>query len=154
MKLLAKVCCSAALIAIVAGCASDSAYIPKVPVGAQQALLDYEKLPGNKVFIMAVDPGGDFAYAFESGSATLKMAAKVAVEKIDVQREENGVVGRPYVYALNDKVVWGDMIRAAHKGSVEDERDAQVAEAAKLEAQGDVTEESMEEVAEEEASAM
>ena len=115
MKLLAKVFCSAALIAIVAGCASNTVYIPKVPVDAQQALLDYEMMPNNKVFIVAVDPGGDFAYAYESGSATLKEAAKIAVEKIDAQREANGVVGTPYIYALNNKVVWEDSIRAANK---------------------------------------
>ena len=67
MKLLAKIFCSAALVSIVAGCASnDRAYIPKVPPGVQAALIEYEDLPENKVFILAVDPGGDYAYAFES----------------------------------------------------------------------------------------
>ncbi len=118
MKLLAKVFCSAALVSIIAGCAStDSVYIPKVPPGVQQALLDYETQPENKVFILAVDPGGDYAFSYEYGKATLKEAAKIAVENVDAQRKANGVVSRPYVYALNNKVVWEDMIRSARKES-------------------------------------
>lgn len=115
MKLLAKVFCSAVMVSIIAGCASkDSVYIPTVPVGVQQALLDYEMQPDNKVFILAVDPGGDYAYGYDYGKATLKEAAKVAVEKVDAQRVANGVVGTPYIYALNGKVVWADSIRSAH----------------------------------------
>ncbi|MDZ8119161.1 hypothetical protein [Pontiella agarivorans] len=120
MKLLAKVFCSVALVSLFAGCASnDSVYIPKVPTGVKQALMDYEKLPDNKVFILAVDPGGDFAYAFEGGQATLKDAAKVAVEKVEAACEANNVLSRPYVYALNDKVVWADTIAAAGKAPAE-----------------------------------
>ncbi|QBG49133.1 hypothetical protein EGM51_17670 [Verrucomicrobia bacterium S94] len=120
MKLLAKVFCSVALVSLIAGCASnDSVYIPKVPGGVKQAWMEYEKLPENKVFILAVDPGGDYAYAFEGGQPTLKAAAKVAVEKMDVSRKANNVISRPYVYAMNDKVVWADTIRAAGNAPAE-----------------------------------
>lgn len=155
MKLLAKIFCSAALVSLIAGCASnDTAYIPKIPPEVQAKLLDYEKQPDNKVFILAIDPGGNFAYAYEYGQPTLKTAAKIAVDKVDASRAANGIVARPYVYALNDKVVWADMIRAAHKGPVEDERDAQREEFEEMKAEGEVDEASIEEVAEADVEAM
>lgn len=155
MKLLAKILSSVAVVSMIAGCASnDSAYIPRIPPEVQAKLLDYEKLPDNKVFILAVDPGGNFAFAYESGQPTLKTAARIAVEKVDASRAANGIVGRPYVYALNDKVVWADMIRAAHKGPVEDERRAQGEEFEEMKDEGEVDEASIEEVAEADVEAM
>ncbi len=123
MKLLAKGICFAALAAMMAGCASNSVYVPKVPAGVQQAILDYEAQPDNKVFILAVDPSGDYAYAYEYGKATLKEAAKIAVENIDAQRKANGVVARPYVYMLNDKVVWSEMIRGKSQAGIKTSAD-------------------------------
>ena len=125
MKMLAKIFCVVTLISVIAGCASDSIYIPKLPPEAQAKLLDYYELPDNKVFIIAIDPGGDYVFAYDYGKDTLKEAAKVAVEKCDAGRDASGVIARPYVYALNDKVVYEDMIRAVHKGPVEKEREAQ-----------------------------
>lgn len=150
MKVLAKVFCVVTMISVVAGCASkNEAYIPKVPPGVQAQLLDYFELPDNKVFILAVDPSGEYAYGFESGKATLKEAAKAAVETCDASRDALGVVGRPYIYALNNKVVYGDMIRAAHGESAKEEREAQAEEANEMMDEGDVEEASPAEVAEE-----
>jgi len=155
MKLLAKIFCSAALVSMIAGCASnDSVYIPRIPPEVQAKLLDYESRPDNKVFILAVDPSGNFAFAYEYGQPTLKTAARMAVAKIDASRDANGVVGRPYVYALNDKVVWEEMIRKAHAGPEEDERDAQREEYEEMKAEGQVKEASIEDVAEADVEAM
>jgi hypothetical protein len=119
MKVLAKVLCSATIVAVISGCASQSSsvYVPPIPPAAQAKLLDYYEQPGNKVFIIAVDPGGEFAYAFDYGKSTLKEAAKVATEKCDASREASGIFARPYIYALNNKVVYEEMIKAANKGS-------------------------------------
>lgn len=125
MKGFVKILSVAIVVAFLSGCASDSVYVPKIPPQAQAKLLDYFEQPDNKVFIIAIDPGGDFAYGYDYGKATLKEAAKVAVEKCDASRESSGVVARPYIYALNDKVVYEDMIRTAQKGKVEAEREAQ-----------------------------
>jgi|GEM_PF-1261000 len=125
MKGFVKILSAATVVAFLSGCASDSVYVPKIPPHAQAKLLDYFEQPDNKVFIIAIDPGGDYAFGYDYGKATLKEAAKVAVEKCDASREASGVIARPYIYALNDKVVYEDMIRAAQKGKVEDERKAQ-----------------------------
>ena len=126
MKVFARFLFASVLVAMLAGCASnDVAYVPKIPPHAQAKLLDYFEQPDNKVFIIAVDPSGNYAFGYDYGKPTLKEAAKVAVEKCDASREAAGIIARPYIYALNDKVVYEEMIRKAHGGSVEKEREAQ-----------------------------
>ena len=133
MKVFAKIFCVVTMISVVAGCASnsDQVYVPKIPPQVQAKLLDYFDQPDNKVFIVAIDPSGDFAFAYDYGKSTLKEAAKVAVEKCDASIKAQGIIARPYIYALNNKVVYEDMIRSAQKsGKVEDEDEAQVEEVA------------------------
>jgi len=125
MKVFTKFLFSSVLVAMLTGCASDVAYVPKIPPHAQAKLLDYFEQPDNKVFIIAVDPNGNYAFGYDYGKATLKEAAKVAVEKCDASRDSSGIIARPYIYALNDKVVYEEMIQKAHAGSVEKEREAQ-----------------------------
>ncbi len=125
MKVFVRFLFASVLVAVLAGCASDVAYIPKIPPHAQAKLLDYFEQPDNKVFIIAVDPSGNYAFGYDYGKETLKEAAKVAVEKCDASREASGIIARPYIYALNDKVVYEEMIKKAHAGSVDDEREAQ-----------------------------
>lgn len=136
MKLFAKIFVVSMVVALIAGCASDTVYVPRTPPQAQAKLLDYFEQPDNKVFVIAIDPGGDFAYGYDYGKPTLKAAAKVAVEKCDAQREAHGIVAKPYVYALNDKVVFEEMIRAAHKkkGGADGERKAQKEQVEKADA--------------------
>ncbi len=111
MKVLVRFLFVSAAMAVIAGCASDGVYVPKVPPQAQAKLLDYYKQPNNKVFVLAVDPGGSFAYGYDYGKKTLKEAAKVAAQKCAASCEANGVLAKPYIYALNDKVVYEEMIR-------------------------------------------
>ncbi len=125
MKVFVRFLFASVLMAVLAGCASDVAYVPKIPPHAQAKLLDYFEQPDNKVFIIAVDPSGNYAFGYDYGKPTLKEAAKVAVEKCDASRESSGIIARPYIYALNDKVVYEEMIKKAHQGSVDEEREAQ-----------------------------
>ena len=127
MKLLANILCSVTVIAVISGCASkNDVYIPKIPPAAQAKLLDYYEQPDNKVFIIAVDPGGDFAYAFDAGKSTLEEAAKVAKEKCAASREASGIVARPYIYALNDKVVYEKMIPADNSSAQVEKVDGKI----------------------------
>ena len=80
MKVLAKILCVSTVVALVAGCATDVVYVPKLPPHAQAKLLDYLEQPDNKVFVVAIDPGGDYAFGYDYGKPTLKEAAKIAVE--------------------------------------------------------------------------
>lgn len=126
MKVFTRVLCLSAVVALVAGCASDSVYIPKIPPHAQAKLLDYFEQEGNKVFIIAIETSGEYAFGYDYGKATLKEAAKVAVKKCDANREAHGITARPYIYALNNDVVYEEMIRKAFEsGDPSEERAAQ-----------------------------
>lgn len=125
MKVFTKFLFAAVLASILTGCASDAVYVPKIPPHAQAKLLDYFEQPDNKVFIIAVDPSGNYAFGYDYGKATLAEAAKVAVKKCDASRESSGIIARPYIYALNNKVVYEEMIKKAHAGDVDEEREAQ-----------------------------
>lgn len=122
---------------LLAGCASDVAYVPKIPSHAQAKLLDYYEQPDNKVFVIAIDPGGDYAFGYDYGKPTLKEAAEVAVEKCDASRESSGIIAKPYIYAINDKVVYEEMIREAHQAKKKSAETAQVDEVARQEATGE-----------------
>jgi len=115
MKVFMKVLFASVLVTMLAGCASDVAYVPKIPAQAQAKLLDYFAQPDNKVFIIAVDPSGDYAFGYDYGKATLKEATKVAVTKCDASRKSSGVLARPYIYAINNDVVYEEMIKKANK---------------------------------------
>lgn len=143
MKVWAKILCVATMSSVFVGCSSTHVYVPKIPPAAQAKLLDYAEQPDNKVFVIAIDPGGDFAFAYDYGKSTLKEAAKVAVEKCDASREAMGVVSKPYIYAINDKVVFEEMIIRAEKARLEakaemsEEQQAQVDEAARQDESGE-----------------
>ena len=113
MKTLIKSIMVGLVVVFIAGCASDVVYVPQLPMAATKKLLEYEKLPPNKVFVVAIDPSGHYAYGYDSGKATLKEAAKIATMKCDLQREKYGVAGKTYIYAVNDQVVYGEMIKAS-----------------------------------------
>lgn len=131
MKVLAKVFSVVAMASVVAGCASKSsdAYVPKIPQGAQTMLLDYFAQPDNKVFVIAVDPGGDFSAGYESGKYTLEEATEVAYERCEANREASGVIAGTYIYAINNEVVYTDAIAAWQQIAAD-----KAAEAAALEA--------------------
>jgi hypothetical protein len=137
MKVFTRVSFASVLVSMLAGCASNVAYVPKIPPQAQAKLLDYYAQPDSKVFVIAIDPGGDYAFGYDYGKPTLKEAAKVAVEKCDSNREIHGIVAKPYIYAINDKVVYEEMIRKAHEARKQTETQAQEQEVARQEATGE-----------------
>lgn len=137
MKTLVKIFSVIVVLALVAGCASNVVFVPKIPPHAQAKLLDYHEQPENKVFVIAVNPGGDYAFGYDYGKPTLKEAAKVAVEKCDANRESQGVVAKAYIYAINDKVVYEEMIRADAEAKNKSGEQAQVDEVERQEETGE-----------------
>jgi hypothetical protein len=98
-----------------AGCASDDIYVPRIPHAAKFEILEYKGKPDNKVFVIAVDPGGNFAYGTAHGKDTLTEAVKEAVEMVELNRESAGVFAKPYIYAVNNEIVHEEMIRRSHR---------------------------------------
>ncbi len=110
MKVLTRILSVVAILALVAGCASDGVYVPSLPTHAQALYMDYQSQPGNKVFVVAVDPNGDFAVGYEFGKATKKEAYQAALAECNANRAAYGVIGKAQVYAINDKVVYEESI--------------------------------------------
>ena len=144
MKVLAKILCVSTIVAVITGCATDVVFVPRLPTHAQAKLLDYLEQPDNKVFVVAIDPGGDFAFGYDYGKPTLKEAAKAAVEKCDANRESHGIVAKSYIYAINNKVVFEEMIkkdaeakRKAKSAKETSGQAAQIDEAARQDATGE-----------------
>lgn len=111
MKLWIKILFGCAVVTVATGCAIDGGYVPRIPREAQARLLEYKDLPENKVFVFAIDPNGAFAYGYDAGADTIKNAARAATARCNADREANDVLGPPVVYAVNNKVVFKDMIR-------------------------------------------
>lgn len=130
MKAVAKFFCVGVAVAFISGCASDVVYVPKIPQQAHAKLLDYYDQPDNKVFVIAIDPSGDYAFGYDYGKSTLKEAAQVAVEQCKANSEAMGVLSKPYIYAINNKVVYEEMIRKSENAKREASSEAQVDEAA------------------------
>lgn len=147
MKSFAKFLSIVFIGGLMAGCASDFAYVPQIPQHAQAKVLDYFEQPDQKVFVIAIDPSGDYAFGYEYGKKSLKEAATIAVEKCNANRESHRVVARPYIYAINNKVVYEEMIRKAHEEgghSLTAQEQAQVDEAGRQEATGEANEATVE----------
>lgn len=111
MKVLARVFVGLTVSVLIAGCASKSAYIPKIPPKAMAQIQEYKELEGNKVFVIAVDPSGKFASGYDYGKPTVKEALSVASEQCEASREAFGVLSKTYIYAINDSVVYADLIK-------------------------------------------
>ena len=116
MKVLTKLMCVGLFSVLVAGCASDGPYVPELPTHAQTLYLDYQSKPDNKVFVVAIDPSGDFAVGMESGKATTKEAYQSAMDKCNANRKAYGVLSEAHIYAINDKVVYENAIKKATAG--------------------------------------
>jgi hypothetical protein len=111
MKVLTKWLCAGVFVAFLAGCASDVVYVPELPTHAKTLYMEYQSQPGNKVFVVAVDPNGDFAVGYDSGKATTKEAYEAALAQCNENRKAYGVLNAPHVYAINDKVVYEQAIQ-------------------------------------------
>ena len=128
MKVFVKFLLVFVVVAVIAGCASDVVYIPKIPTHVQSALMDYNQQPGQKAFVLAVDAGGNYAFGSEYGKDTIEEALEIATKKCDIGRETHRIAGKAYIYALNDRVVYEEMIRSDNQGKSKDAEPAPEAE--------------------------
>lgn len=106
MKTLIKVSVLSVLMSMVFGCASTYDTFVPPPEEINQAFMEYQKLPGQKVFVVAIDPTGPYAFGFDAGRATLEEAGKNAAVTCDQHREKNQVLNTAKVFAINDEVVY------------------------------------------------
>lgn len=107
MKTFVKFVLLSALLATVYGCASGT-YETRLPPPEEMnpVFMRYKELPGQKVFVVAVDPTGQWAFGYDHGRATLAEAAESAAAKCDKAREKFNIFTKAKLYAINDEVVY------------------------------------------------
>jgi hypothetical protein len=112
MKLFIKFALLATLLSTVFGCATsggDKFEARLAPPDSFNAIfMRYKEKPGEKVIVVAVDPGGRWAYGYDHGKGSLEEAAKNAAFKCDRARKEHNVFTKAKIFAINDEVVYYD----------------------------------------------
>ncbi len=109
MKEFAKFSLIAVLLSVVYGCASDGiAPKPMPPEAMNPVFLHYKELPEEKVFVLAIDPTGEWAFGYEHSQKSLEEAAKKAAIKCDREREKFKVFAKPTIFAINNDVIYYD----------------------------------------------
>ena len=110
MKSLIKFAALAILLSTLFGCATGGdQYETRLdpPAGAFNTMfMRYSQLPGEKVLVVAVDPGGRWAYGYDHSQDSLEDAAKHAAIKCDAARKEHKVFSKAHIYAINEDVIY------------------------------------------------
>jgi len=109
MKAFIKLAVLSALLSVVYGCASSGdkfeTRIPP-PDAINSVFMRYKELPGEKVFVVAVDPNGRWTFGYDVNRATLEEAARNAAVKCDEARKKYRVFSKAKLFAVNNEVVY------------------------------------------------
>jgi len=109
MKVFIKLAVLSALLSVVYGCASSGDKFETrtpPPDALNPVFMRYKELPGEKVFVVAVDPTGQWAFGYDSNRETLEEAAVNAAVKCDEARKKHRVFTKAQLFAVNDEVVY------------------------------------------------
>ena len=111
MKLFAKFALLAVLLSTVFGCVNPGEPFQvrlTPPDSFNPVFLRYKEKPGEKVIVVAVDPGGRWAFGYDHSRDNLQEAAKNAAMKCDKARDKHKVFTKARIFAINDTVVYYD----------------------------------------------
>lgn len=111
MKLFIKLSVLTALLVSLFGCAStDGQFETRLapPDDFNPIFLQYKNLPGEKVMVIAVDPGGHWAFGYDHGQTDLQLAAENAALQCDEARKKHEVYTKATIFAVNNDVVYYD----------------------------------------------
>jgi len=110
MKLFAKTLFALVALITLYGCSTmtDEQYETRLrpPDAFNPIFLRYKELEGNKVIVVAVDPGEHWAFGYDHGRDSLAEAAENAAVKCDKARKKHKVYTKAKIFALNDEVVY------------------------------------------------
>ena len=114
MKLLIK--CSllvALLISVFGGASTDGTYETRLapPEDFNPTFMEYKKLPGQKVMVIAIDPGGYWAYGYDHGRSNTREAAEAAAIKCDDARKQYVVHNKAKIFAINNDIIYYDQFK-------------------------------------------
>jgi hypothetical protein len=112
MKLLFKALILTAALLAAFGCSTmtDERYETRLqpPESFNPIFLRYKEQPENKVIVVAVDPGGHWAFGYDHSRDTLQEAAENAALKCDKARKKHKVYSKAKLFAVNNEVVYYD----------------------------------------------
>lgn len=109
MKLLMKFTLLAILLFSVFGCATSGEKFEArltPPDSFNPIFMRYKELPGEKVLVVAVDPGGRWAFGYDHSQNDLQTAAENAAVKCDKARKKFKVFTKAKIFAINDDVIY------------------------------------------------
>jgi len=113
MKKLIRLLIASVLLFSVFGCATSSTaekYETRLrpPEDFNPLWLRYQELPGEKVMVIAVDMGGNWAFGYDHDRDTLVEAAENAAIKCDKARKKHKVFTGAKLFAVNNDIVYYD----------------------------------------------
>jgi len=114
MKLFIKFALLAVLLSTVFGCVtSDENFEVRLtpPGDFNPVFMTYKELPGEKAIMVAVDPGGRWAFGFDHSQSSVEEAVKIATEKCNSARKNHDVFTEAKVFAINDEVIYYDHLK-------------------------------------------
>ena len=112
MKSFLKIALLAILFSSVFGCASSDTQFHtrlQVPETFNPIFHRYKALPEEKVLVIAVDPGGRWAFGYDHSRESLEEAAINAAIKCDKAREKLNVFTKGTIFAVNDDVIYNNI---------------------------------------------
>ncbi len=109
MKSMIKIALLSVLLSTVYGCASSGkkfeTRLPP-PDALNPVFMRYKALPGQKVFVVAIDPTGQWAFGYDKNCTTLEEAARNAAIRCDKERKKHKVFTSAKLFAVNDEIVY------------------------------------------------
>lgn len=109
MKSLIRLALAFILLLTISGCTSSGKKFEtrlRPPDAFNPYYLNYTKLPGQKVCVVAVDPDGRWAFGFEAARDTLEAAAEHAAKDCDAQRKQYQIFAKAKLFAINNEIVY------------------------------------------------
>lgn len=113
MKLFVKKFLLAALFAGLFGCASNGSFETRLapPEDFNPMFMKYKNLGGQKAMVVAVDPGGHWAFGYEHDRATIEEAIENATIMCDEARRKHKIFTKAKVFATNNDIVYYDQFK-------------------------------------------
>lgn len=110
MKKMMPLLLLSVVLSLVCGCATNGEYETRLrpPDAFNPVFYRYKQLQGEKVMVIAIDQGGNWAFGYDHGRETVLEAGKAAAIKCDKARKKHKVFNKAKLFAVNDTVVYYD----------------------------------------------
>lgn len=110
MKKLIPLLILSVTLSLLAGCATDGEYETRLrpPDAFNPVFYRYQQLQGQKIMVVAIDPGEHWAFGYDHGRGSIEEATEAATLKCNEARRKYSVFTQAKIFAVNDDVVYYD----------------------------------------------